>query len=65
VSGWASLGAVIGGVKNIPALRWANPLDIKNAVERVFTQAFGAKEAAKPKAKVNDIDHIVCCIMIP
>ncbi|KAH0839954.1 glutaminyl-tRNA synthetase [Lanmaoa asiatica] len=51
VSGWTSLGAVIGGVKNIPSLRWANPLEIKNAVERVFTQAFGAKEAAKPKAK--------------
>ncbi|KAG9317489.1 glutaminyl-tRNA synthetase [Chiua virens] len=51
VSGWTSLGAAISGVKNIPSLRWANPLEIKNAVERVFTQVFGAKETAKPKAK--------------
>ncbi|KAF8557039.1 glutaminyl-tRNA synthetase [Imleria badia] len=51
VSGWTSLGAVISGVKNIPSLRWANPLEIKNAVERVFSQSFGAKEASKSKAK--------------
>ncbi|KIJ70137.1 hypothetical protein HYDPIDRAFT_77500 [Hydnomerulius pinastri MD-312] len=50
-SGWANLGAAISGVKNEPALRWANPLEVKQAVERVFTQTFGAKEAAKPKAK--------------
>lgn len=61
MSGWTSLGAVISGVKNIPSLRWANPLEIKNAVERVFTRTFGAKEAARPKAKVGDIDHILCC----
>jgi len=61
VSGWTSLGAVISGVKNIPSLRWANPLEIKNAVERVFTRTFGVKEAAKPKAKVGDIDRILCC----
>ncbi|KAF9247380.1 glutaminyl-tRNA synthetase [Melanogaster broomeanus] len=53
IAGWANLGAVISGVKNIAAFRWANPLEIKNAVERVFTQTFGAKEAAKPKAKVD------------
>lgn len=50
-SNWSYLGVVIGGVKNIPSLRWANPLDIKNAVERVFTEKFGPKEGAKPKAK--------------
>ncbi|KAI6163098.1 glutaminyl-tRNA synthetase [Pisolithus thermaeus] len=50
-SNWSHLGAVIGGVKNVPALRWANPLDIKNAVERVFTEKFGPKEGAKPKPK--------------
>ncbi|KAI6034425.1 glutaminyl-tRNA synthetase [Pisolithus microcarpus] len=50
-STWSHLGVVIGGVKNIPALRWANPLDIKNAVERVFIEKFGPKEGAKPKPK--------------
>ncbi|KAI6105868.1 glutaminyl-tRNA synthetase [Pisolithus sp. B1] len=44
-SNWSHLGA------NVPALRWANPLDIKNAVERVFTEKFGPKEGAKPKPK--------------
>ncbi|KAI6130361.1 glutaminyl-tRNA synthetase [Pisolithus croceorrhizus] len=52
-SNWSHLGAVIGGVKNVPALRWANPLDIKNAVERVFTEKFGPKEGAKPKPKYD------------
>ncbi|KAG6378750.1 putative glutamine-tRNA ligase [Boletus reticuloceps] len=47
---------VISGVKNIPSLRWANPLEIKNAVERVFTQTLGAKEAGKPKAKESKKD---------
>ncbi|KIJ20332.1 hypothetical protein PAXINDRAFT_166411 [Paxillus involutus ATCC 200175] len=51
VSGWANLGAVISGVKNNPSLRWASPLEIKNAVERVFAETFGAKEVGKPKAK--------------
>ncbi|KAL4076149.1 glutaminyl-tRNA synthetase [Scleroderma citrinum] len=51
VTNWSHLGAVIGGIKNIPALRWANPLDVKNAVERIFTETFGAKETTKPKVK--------------
>ncbi|KAF8842731.1 glutaminyl-tRNA synthetase [Paxillus ammoniavirescens] len=51
ISGWANLGAVISGVKNNPSLRWASPLEIKNAIERVFAEAFGAKEVGKPKAK--------------
>ncbi|KAJ7507980.1 glutamine-tRNA ligase [Mycena galericulata] len=51
ISGWASLGQVISGVKGIPALRWANTLEVKNTVEKVFNDKFGAKEAAKPKAK--------------
>ncbi|KAH8106027.1 glutaminyl-tRNA synthetase [Cristinia sonorae] len=50
-SGWANLGAIIGGLKNSAELRWANPLDVKNAVEAAFTDKFGAKETAKPKAK--------------
>ncbi|KAI6003687.1 glutaminyl-tRNA synthetase [Pisolithus albus] len=50
-STWSHLGVVIGGVKNIPALRWANPLDIKNAVERVFTEKFGPREGEKLEAE--------------
>ncbi|KAF5387730.1 hypothetical protein D9615_000557 [Tricholomella constricta] len=51
VTGWANLGAVIGALKTTPELRWASPLDVKNAVERSFTESFGAKETVKPKGK--------------
>ncbi|KAJ7498739.1 glutamine-tRNA ligase [Mycena latifolia] len=51
ITGWGSLGQVISGVKNIPELRWANTLEVKNTVEKVFIDKFGAKEAAKPKGK--------------
>lgn len=50
---WANLSSVINGVKTTPELRWANPLELKNAVEKALTEKFGAKEAAKPKAKVH------------
>jgi glutaminyl-tRNA synthetase len=50
VTGWSSLSSVIGNLKATPELRWANPLELKNTVERAFTDTFGAKEAA-PKAK--------------
>lgn len=53
VDGWAKLGSTITGLKTNPALRWVNPLEIKNAVESAFNQSFGAKEAAKPKPKVK------------
>lgn len=62
VAGWANFGAVISDLKVIPELRWANPLDIKNAVESTFTKSFGPKESAKPKAKVR-IQHIVLSIL--
>ncbi|KAF9006565.1 glutamine-tRNA ligase [Cyathus striatus] len=51
VAGWSGLGSVITTLRNSEALRWANPLEIKNAVEKVFTETFGAKEAGKPKGK--------------
>ena len=38
-------------MKNSPELRWANPLEVKTAVEKVFLDKFGPKETAKPKAK--------------
>ncbi|KAG9218892.1 hypothetical protein CCMSSC00406_0000994 [Pleurotus cornucopiae] len=51
IAGWDKLGSVITSIRNSPALRWANPLDIKNAVETAFNDAFGPKQAAKPKTK--------------
>lgn len=47
-TGWANLGATIGALKGSD-LRWANPLELKSAVENAFTERFGPKEAAKPK----------------
>jgi hypothetical protein len=63
VTGWPNLGSVISGVKASPALRWANPLEVKNAVEKAFTETFGAKEVAKSKAKVY---YILCnpCLLL-
>lgn len=55
VTGWASLGSVISATKNTPELRWANPLDIKKTVDKVFLNRFGAKESAKPKGKVRKL----------
>ncbi|RDB22773.1 putative glutamine--tRNA ligase [Hypsizygus marmoreus] len=49
--GWASLGPTISALKGTPELRWANPLDVKNAVDKMFTETFGPKEASKPKGK--------------
>ena len=51
--GWTHLSSVLTAVKNTPALRWANTLDVKTAVENVFTEKYGPKEAAKFKAKVS------------
>ncbi len=51
VVGWANLGAAIGSLKGTD-LRWANPLELKNAVEAAFVEKFGVKETAKPKGKV-------------
>ena len=51
-TGWNNLGAAIGGLKGTD-LRWANALELKNAVEKAFLDKFGAKEAAKPKTKVR------------
>ncbi|KAK7470461.1 Glutaminyl-tRNA synthetase [Stygiomarasmius scandens] len=51
IAGWNNLGATISGVKAIPSLRWASPLEIKNAVEKAFLAAFGPKQAVQPKGK--------------
>ena len=53
ISGWQSLSSVIGGLKNTPDLRWASPLDLKNAVESAFVGVFGSKEEALAKLKAE------------
>lgn len=55
ITGWANLGAAMAGLKTSPETRWASPLDVKSAVEKAFSEKFGAKEAAKPKAKVRHV----------
>jgi glutaminyl-tRNA synthetase len=53
VSGWSSLGPVISALKSTPELKWANPLDIKNATDKIFLVKFGPKESSKAKGKVS------------
>ena len=54
IAGWPSLGPVVSVLKNTPELRWANPLDVKNAVDKAFVVKFGPKESAKLKVKVSN-----------
>ena len=53
IEGWSALQGVITAAKTATRLRWAPPLDVKNAADRVFTEKFGPKEAQKPKPKVG------------
>lgn len=53
IEGWANLQAVTQAAKTATKLRWAPPLEVKNAADSVFTEIFGPKEAGKPKAKVH------------
>lgn len=54
-AGWNNLGAVISSLRTTPDLRWASPVEVKNAVEKIFLQTFGPREAAKAKAKVRSL----------
>lgn len=47
---WSALSGAIGDLKSTD-LRWASPLDVKNAVEKAFTDLFGSKEEAKAKVR--------------
>lgn len=49
---WSALSGAIGDLKSTD-LRWASPLDVKNAVEKAFTDVFGSKEEAKAKVRLN------------
>lgn len=44
---------MIGGLKSAPDLRWANPLELKNAVDKAFVDTFGSKEEALAKLKAE------------
>lgn len=57
-AGWTHLSSVISSVKSTVALRWANTLDVKTAVERVFTERYGPKELSKSKAKVSTVMEV-------
>jgi hypothetical protein len=52
VEGWSALPNVINAAKAATKLRWASPLEVKNAADRVFTEKFGPRDASKTKAKV-------------
>ncbi|ORY32577.1 tRNA synthetases class I, catalytic domain-domain-containing protein [Naematelia encephala] len=44
---WSSLGPLLGGIKSSASdLKWANPTEVKNSLETIFTELFGSKEAA-------------------
>ncbi|KAF9520716.1 hypothetical protein BS47DRAFT_1374626 [Hydnum rufescens UP504] len=51
VEGWSALPNVINAAKAATKLRWASPLDVKNAADRVFTEKFGPRDTSKTKAK--------------
>lgn len=54
---WSALSGAIGDLKATD-LRWASPLDVKNAVEKAFTDAFGSKEEAKAKVRLNSQPYL-------
>lgn len=57
-SGWNDLGPTIGVLKGSADLRWANPLELKNVVEKVFTEKYGDKSAARAsKSGVSDFPY--------
>lgn len=43
-STWASLPNTIAALKLDDTLRWANPLELKNNLEKAFTDKYGTKE---------------------
>jgi glutaminyl-tRNA synthetase len=53
---WAGIGRTVANVRSAPGLRWANPLDVKAAVEAAYLAAFGPKQdlaTLKAKAKAS------------
>ncbi|WFD00806.1 glutamine--tRNA ligase [Malassezia yamatoensis] len=48
--GWASMSSIMSAVRTAAEMRWANPLDIKAAVESQLKARYGERSAA-PKKK--------------
>lgn len=46
ISDWSSLSKALGSVRSSPELKWAAPIDIKEAVEQAFVARFGPKPTA-------------------
>lgn len=53
-TGWTSLGTTLNVLRGSSEFRWANPLEVKDAVEKVFLETFGPK-VAKAKVKVCNL----------
>jgi glutaminyl-tRNA synthetase len=51
---WDKFSALITGTRNDSELRWANTLEVKNAVEAALTEKLGPKPAAAPKGKAKE-----------
>ncbi|KAN0064519.1 Glutaminyl-tRNA synthetase [Thecaphora frezii] len=51
VEGWPKLSGILAGVKLTPEMRWANAIDIKNAVEAALLEKYGPKKAPASKEK--------------
>ncbi|GAA5906837.1 hypothetical protein JCM5296_001954 [Sporobolomyces johnsonii] len=49
--GWGGISKTLGQMRNSDDLRWANPLEVKAATEKVYEEEFGKKEEAMAKAK--------------
>ena len=47
--GWPKMSLIMSAVRGAPSLRWAQPVDIKNAVEAELTAQFGPRAAATKK----------------
>lgn len=47
--GWPKMSLLMSAVRGAPSLRWAQPVDIKNAVEAELTAQFGPRAAASKK----------------
>lgn len=40
---WLALSPIMSAMRTTPSLRWANPLDVKNVVEKALETQFGPK----------------------
>ncbi|KAH7105388.1 glutaminyl-tRNA synthetase [Auriculariales sp. MPI-PUGE-AT-0066] len=50
VTGWSNLSGTLGNLRSHPKLRWANALEVKTTVERVFEETFGVKTVSPQSA---------------